>query len=100
MDLKRMGCVPFVGFWGAQLAYSLHYVITKSLFGFFVVCGRFFVLFCFTSFIFWLLPVSFIYYLGKLWVQRWGLQGAKSTLTTDLSTKASNIHLAVVWNKD
>lgn len=53
---------------GGQLGDSLYYVIAISLFGVFVMCGRFF----FTSFIFWLLPVSSIYSLGKLWMQREG----------------------------
>lgn len=89
-----------VGFLGAQFGYSLHYVITKSLFDFFFVCGRFFcfVLFCLIYFVvitcqLHLLPEETMSAEG-------GLQGAKPTLTTDLSTKASNIHFAVVWNKD
>lgn len=60
-----MRCVLLVGFFGVQFGYSLHYAIKISLSGFFfVVCGRIFFL-CYTSFILWLLPVNFIYHLGK-----------------------------------
>lgn len=95
-----MGCVPLVGFLGAQFGYSLHYVITKSLFGFFVGCGRF-VLFCFVLKKYFVVITCQLHLLPEETMSaEGGLQGAKPTLTTDLSAKASSIHLAVVWNKD
>lgn len=50
-------------FWGTVWL-LLQYAIKISL-GFFVVCGWIFFFLCYTSFIFWLLPVTFTYHLGK-----------------------------------
>lgn len=92
-----MRCVPLLAFWG-QFGYSLHCVITRSLYGF---------LLCVVDFLFYV-----IYFLvitcqlhllsGETMDAEEGSQGANPALTIDLSTKAPNInlHLVVVWNKD
>lgn len=90
----------FVGFWGAQFGYSLHYVITINLFGFLLCIVDFFCLF---YLIYFLVITCQLHLLsGETMDAEEGSQGANPTLTTDLSTKASNIHLhlAVAWNKN
>lgn len=77
----------WLAFW-LQFGYFLHCAIMISLFGFLLCVVDFFCLFYLIYFLCQLHLLS-----GETMDAEGGSQGAKPTLTTDLSTKASNIHL-------